>query len=133
MRIGVISDTHIEEPEEDLPARVYEIFSGVDLILHAGDIYVPQVLDRLERIAPVTAVEGNGGWDRRVKDQRALGRGPRPHPGGTANRLAPWDRLPWRHQITWNRAPVLDDTCSGCNSFMVRKKRPAAAAVRGSR
>ena len=70
MRIGLISDTHIEDPEEDLPDRVYDIFHSVDFILHAGDIYVTQVLDRLERIAPLAAVEGNGEWDRGVKDSR---------------------------------------------------------------
>jgi len=70
LRIGLISDTHIEDPEEDLPDRVYDIFHSVDFILHAGDIYVTQVLDRLERIAPLAAVEGNGEWDRGVKDSR---------------------------------------------------------------
>lgn len=70
MKIGLISDTHIEHAAEDLPARIYEIFAGVDMILHAGDIYVSQVLDRLERIAPLHAVEGNGEWDRRIKDPR---------------------------------------------------------------
>jgi hypothetical protein len=36
---------------------VARAFEGVNLILHAGDIYIPSCLDWLERIAPVKAVE----------------------------------------------------------------------------
>jgi putative phosphoesterase len=52
--IGVISDTH-----GTLDRKVGELFAGVDHILHAGDIGNDSVLHGLERIAPVTAVEGN--------------------------------------------------------------------------
>ena len=52
--IGVISDTHgVVRPE------VLEIFKGVDLIIHAGDIGGRAVLEALETIAPVMAVRGN--------------------------------------------------------------------------
>ncbi len=52
--IGVISDTHgMLRPEA---AR---IFSGVDRIVHAGDIGSVDILKSLEAIAPVTAVHGN--------------------------------------------------------------------------
>jgi len=52
--IGVISDTHgLVRPE------VLEIFKGVDLIIHAGDIGGRAVLETLETIAPVMAVRGN--------------------------------------------------------------------------
>jgi len=52
--IGVISDTHgVVRPE------VFEIFKGVDLIIHAGDIGGRAVLETLETIAPVMAVRGN--------------------------------------------------------------------------
>ncbi|HVV72662.1 MAG TPA: metallophosphoesterase family protein, partial [Verrucomicrobiae bacterium] len=54
MRIGVISDTH-----NYLDPRVAEIFRGVEHILHGGDIGLPSILLELERIAPVTAVQGN--------------------------------------------------------------------------
>jgi putative phosphoesterase len=58
--IGVISDTHgLLRPE------VPEIFEGVDLILHAGDIGTSEVLDQLRSVAPVVAVRGNndtGSW-----------------------------------------------------------------------
>src|SRR5215469_16919321 len=60
MRIGLISDTHIPEACEHLPPRVFEVFHGVDLVMHAGDVYVNRVLDELAEIAPVIAALGNG-------------------------------------------------------------------------
>jgi len=39
--IGLLSDTHIALPSEALPPQVKGAFSGVDLILHAGDIWIP--------------------------------------------------------------------------------------------
>ena len=83
MRIGLISDTHIPQAGRDpstglrtgLWPQVYEALRGVDLIMHAGDLLVPEVIDWLERLAPVMAVSGNGdygGWERRdpPKDPR---------------------------------------------------------------
>ena len=60
MRIGLISDTHIPEACEHLPPTVFDAFRGVDAIMHAGDVYVNDVLDELARIAPVIAALGNG-------------------------------------------------------------------------
>ena len=58
MKIGVISDTHgLLRPE------VTKVLSGCDMILHAGNIDYPVILDRLEAIAPVIAVCGNCDWD----------------------------------------------------------------------
>jgi hypothetical protein len=61
-RIGVISDTHgLLRPEAVRALR------GVELILHAGDIGKPEVLDGLRAIAPVVAIRGNndnGTWAR---------------------------------------------------------------------
>ena len=72
MRIGLVSDTHIPRDAKRLPPHVKEAFKGVDLILHAGDIYIPSVLDELETIAPVLAARGNGDCDfpedHRLKD-----------------------------------------------------------------
>lgn len=62
IRIGLISDTHIPRDTIALPPHVAEVFHGVDLILHAGDIYTTEVLDYLQTIAPVLAAEGNGDW-----------------------------------------------------------------------
>jgi putative phosphoesterase len=59
-RIGVISDTHDLVRPEALLA-----LAGCDLLLHAGDICGPDVLDALREIAPVIAVRGNndhGRW-----------------------------------------------------------------------
>jgi putative phosphoesterase len=60
MRIGLISDTHIPEACDHLPPRVFEVFRGVDLVMHAGDVYINRVLDELAEIAPVLAALGNG-------------------------------------------------------------------------
>ncbi len=54
IRIGVISDSH-----GYLDPAVGDIFSGVTLIVHAGDIGDPGVLAALQEVAPVTAVSGN--------------------------------------------------------------------------
>lgn len=63
MRLGIISDTHgLLRPE------VFDVFSGVDHILHAGDVGPAELLTQLEAIAPVTAVYGNtDGWDLRSR------------------------------------------------------------------
>ena len=52
--IGIISDTHGQ-----FDPRIPNLFKNVSHILHAGDIGRLQVLQQLERIAPVTAVSGN--------------------------------------------------------------------------
>jgi len=54
IRIGVITDTHgLFDPV------VRRHFTGVDHILHAGDIGDRSVIQQLEQIVPVTAVSGN--------------------------------------------------------------------------
>ena len=59
--IGVIADTHIPDRARRLNPLVLEIFQNkqVEVILHAGDVSAPYVLDELEEIAPVHAVRGN--------------------------------------------------------------------------
>ena len=57
MRVGVISDTHNPSVGAEPPPEVVSAFDGVDVIIHAGDIYQPSCLDWLEKIAPVYAVE----------------------------------------------------------------------------
>ena len=54
MKIGIISDTRARSGEE-IPQEVARAFEGVDRIFHAGGIHSKEVLDWLERIAPVTA------------------------------------------------------------------------------
>jgi uncharacterized protein len=57
MRLGIISDTHLTDPDHDLHSQIYREFTDMDLILHAGDIYASWVLDRLERLAPVLGIQ----------------------------------------------------------------------------
>lgn len=59
MRVGVLSDTHVPALVKALPPVIFELFQGVDLILHAGDLVETSVLDELRTIAPVEAVAGN--------------------------------------------------------------------------
>jgi len=63
MRLGVISDTHgLLRPE------VFEIFQGVDHIVHGGDVGPQGILEELAALAPVTAVYGNtDDWDLRSR------------------------------------------------------------------
>lgn len=59
MRIAVLSDTHAPRYYRAMPPRVAAHLGDVDLILHAGDVCVPGVLDDLATYAPVRAVLGN--------------------------------------------------------------------------
>ena len=59
-KIGIISDTH-----GTLNGNALGALSGVDYILHAGDIGDPDVIKALQGIAPTYAVRGNmdgGSW-----------------------------------------------------------------------
>ena len=63
MRIGLISDTHGK-----LRPEVFDVFAGVDLILHAGDVGPVDIITELEAIAPVHAVLGNtDSWELRPR------------------------------------------------------------------
>jgi hypothetical protein len=68
--VGVISDTHgLLRPE------VLTALEGSDLILHAGDIGGPEILERLRRLAPVIAVRGNvdrGLWAENLPDTEVV-------------------------------------------------------------
>ena len=57
--LGLISDTHGLLREEAVRA-----LRGSDLILHAGDVGAPEILDTLKTIAPVVAVRGNVDTDK---------------------------------------------------------------------
>lgn len=59
-KIGLISDTH-----GLLRAEVTAALQPTELIIHAGDIGRPEIIDQLSEIAPVIAVRGNvdtGAW-----------------------------------------------------------------------
>jgi len=58
--IGLISDTHGLMRPEALAA-----LQGCDLIIHAGDVGKPEIIEQLLTVAPVVAVRGNidkGAW-----------------------------------------------------------------------
>lgn len=58
--LGVISDTHGLLRPEALGA-----LRGSDMIIHAGDVGKPEVIDRLGEVAPTHVVRGNidkGSW-----------------------------------------------------------------------
>jgi putative phosphoesterase len=57
-KIGLISDTHGLVRPEALGA-----LRGSELLIHAGDIGKPEVLDSLRKIAPVLAIRGNNDRD----------------------------------------------------------------------
>lgn len=59
MLIGLISDTHIPDRMKTLPNKILNAFKDVDLILHAGDVTSKEVIEKLENIAPVIAIQGN--------------------------------------------------------------------------
>ena len=70
MRIGVISDTHGLVRGEAVAA-----LHGSDLILHAGDIGISDVLETLAEIAPVFAVRGNidrDDWAAKLPETRSI-------------------------------------------------------------
>jgi putative phosphoesterase len=58
--IGLISDTHgLLRPE------AVRALDGCQLIIHAGDVGKPEIIDQLQAVAPVVAVRGNidkGEW-----------------------------------------------------------------------
>ena len=59
-KIGIISDTH-----GLIRQRVVKSFKDVDLIVHAGDVGKPELLETLQSIARVYPVRGNvdgGKW-----------------------------------------------------------------------
>ena len=65
-RVGVISDTHGLARAEALAA-----LQGCELILHAGDIGKPEVLESLAALAPVIAIRGNNDrepWAKKLPD-----------------------------------------------------------------
>ena len=58
--VVVLSDTHIRRSgKRRLPDTAYAHLERADVILHAGDILVGEVLDELRGFAPVHAVLGN--------------------------------------------------------------------------
>jgi uncharacterized protein len=53
-KIGLISDTH-----GLLRKEAVEALRGSELIIHAGDVGKPEILEELKKISPVIAIRGN--------------------------------------------------------------------------
>ena len=87
IKIGLISDTH-----GWLDPGLADLFEGVDMIIHAGDIGHQDVVDQLKAIAPTHAVKGNidGGDLRFLPENLTVQVGPQTigcrHIGGSPKR-----------------------------------------------
>ena len=68
--VCLVSDSHgLVRPE------VVAALEGVDLIVHAGDVGGPEVLDRLRELAPLVAIRGNndrGAWAEPLPTSRVV-------------------------------------------------------------
>ncbi len=69
MKIGILSDSH-----GTLRKEVKEGLAGVDHIIHAGDIDTPEVIEALEKIAPLTIVRGNAdkAWAEHIPESASV-------------------------------------------------------------
>ncbi len=70
LRVGLISDTH-----GLLRPQAAAFLRGSDVIVHAGDICDPSVLDALRAIAPIVAVRGNndrGAWADTLRESELI-------------------------------------------------------------
>ena len=67
MKLGIISDTH-----NFFDPKIQELFTGVEHILHAGDVGTQWIVFQLEQIAPVTAVLGNTDMDLHLKETEII-------------------------------------------------------------
>lgn len=63
LRVLVLSDTHAPRRWKGVPESLMGPLRRCDLILHAGDVCAPSVLDELSGFAPVRAVLGNNDGD----------------------------------------------------------------------
>ena len=59
MLAAVIADTHLPRRARSLPEDLTTHLGRADLVLHAGDLMDPALLDELAAYAPVKAVRGN--------------------------------------------------------------------------
>ncbi len=84
LTVGVIADTHVPDRYRGLHPFLEGALRErkVEHILHAGDISTPEVLERLNGIAPVSAVRGNRDW-------------------------AFSGRLPWQRRVTLGKTTIL--------------------------
>jgi putative phosphoesterase len=75
MQIAVVSDTHLPRGSRAIPDACVERMRSADLVLHAGDLMAPLVLEDLRALGPpIAAVYGNmdGADLRRVLPERQV-------------------------------------------------------------
>jgi len=59
MKIIVVSDTHISEPDEILPQELITAIKSSDLCIHAGDLITPNVIKLISKYTKFIGVYGN--------------------------------------------------------------------------
>jgi uncharacterized protein len=59
VRIAIISDTHLPRGARRLPEACVSRLRAADLIIHAGDLSTPALLEQLQNLGRVVAVQGN--------------------------------------------------------------------------
>jgi uncharacterized protein len=59
VNVLVLADTHVPGHARALPASLDRHLAWAEVILHAGDLTAPELLDQLAAHAPVHAVAGN--------------------------------------------------------------------------
>jgi hypothetical protein len=57
--IAIISDTHLPRGNRSLSPECVSRLRAADLIIHAGDLTAPSMLDQLRELGEVAAVHGN--------------------------------------------------------------------------
>lgn len=57
--VAVLADTHLRDDLDRLPGAAWSVIRRADVIIHAGDVVTPHLLDALAAVAPVHAVLGN--------------------------------------------------------------------------
>ena len=77
MRVALLADTHLPSlirQLDELGTGPGELLATADLILHAGDVTAPSVLDWCEAFAPVLVAQGNNDIfeDRRLAERQLL-------------------------------------------------------------
>lgn len=64
LRLTLVSDTHVPTRAKDLPAAVWAAVEAADVVVHAGDWMVPELLDAFEaRSRRLLACWGNNDGD----------------------------------------------------------------------
>jgi putative phosphoesterase len=72
-RVLVLADTHVGHHQvEALVDRLRPHLARADVVLHAGDITDPSLLDAIGALAPVHAVRGNNDWGVRLPERRVV-------------------------------------------------------------